>query len=193
MKRLIPLAVVALALSVAVVGAAPEANAQARRGGGFVGALIGAGIVAALGKSGAAKPRDKDYGEGMLRPAQLKDCLLTAHRMDLEDEELDFQATKVDSENDSIARIKAQLEPDAHTPVSSQFELDEINRKIDMFNSRVRTQKYTIEIYNQRVQTHSGEIAGWNRTCADHRFFLSDLNSIKADLPFSIEQYITRG
>jgi hypothetical protein len=67
--------------------AASDANAQSRRCGGFVRALIGAGIAAALGSSnGAAKPSEKDYRDGVLRPAQLKECLLTAHRTDLEDE-----------------------------------------------------------------------------------------------------------
>lgn len=46
--------------------------------------------------------------------------------------------------------------------------------------------------YNQRIQKHSAEIASWNSTCADHRFYMYDLKSIKADLPFSIEQYIKR-
>jgi hypothetical protein len=70
--------------------------------------------------------------------------------------------------------------------------LDEINQVIGVFNDRVHTQKYTIDIYNQRVDRHSGEAATWNVGCADHRFFLYDLNSIKADLPFSIDQYIKR-
>jgi hypothetical protein len=147
---------------------------------------------AALGKSGTAKPSERDYSSSILRPTQLKDCLLAAHRLDFVDEELEFQSTKVDSENDSIARTKFQLEQDTPNPVSTQFALDEINRRIEMFNARVRTQKYAIDIYNQRVQAHSGEIMSWNSTCADHRFYLYDLNSIKADLPFSIEQYIKR-
>jgi hypothetical protein len=170
----------------------PVADAQSRRGGGLVRALIAAGIAASIGKGGTAKPSEKDYGVGMLRPAQLKECLLTAHRLDLEDEELGFQSAKIDSENNSIATIKAQLDQDSPIPATNQFELDETNRKIDMFNGRVRTQKNTVEIYNQRVLTNSGEITIWNGACADHRFFLYDLDSVKADLPFSIEQYIKR-
>jgi hypothetical protein len=179
------------ALTIALVSA-PGADAQSRRGGGLVRALIGAGIAAARGKGGTAIPSEKDYGERMLRPAQLKDCLLTAHRLDLQDEELDAQSTSIDLENASISRAKNDLERDSQAPVASQFEINKMNDQIDMFNTRVRTQKYTVESYNQRVQTHSSEIGNWNGGCANSQFFLYDLDRIKADLPFSIEQYIKR-
>jgi hypothetical protein len=87
---------VVAALTFALIGAAPEANAQSRRSGGLVRALIGAGIAGALGKGGTAKPSEKDYGERMLRPSQLKDCLLNAHRLDQQDEEFESQSTNID-------------------------------------------------------------------------------------------------
>jgi hypothetical protein len=176
------------ALIVALVGTS-EANAQSRRGGGLVRALFGAG-VAALGKSGSAKPSEKDYGERTLRPSQLKSCLVTAHRLDLLVAELDSDAAKFDSENESIGRTKAELERASRIPAISQLEIDDFNRRVDRFNTHVRTQKYAVEIYNHRVNANSREIDNWNGNCVDRRFFMFDLDSMKADLPFNISQYI---
>jgi hypothetical protein len=128
----------------------------------------------------------------MLRPTELKNCLITAHRLDLQDEELDFQRAQVDLENDSLSRIEDQLNRDSQIPVSNQFELEEINQRIGMYNARLRTQNYTVRLYNQRVEAHSNEIGSWNRTCGDHKFYVYDLDNIKADLPFGIDQYIKR-
>lgn len=129
----------------------------------------------------------------MLRPTELKNCLITAHRLDLQDEELDFQRAQVDLENDSLSRIEDQLNRDSQIPVSNQFELEEINQRIGMYNARLRTQNYTVRLYNQRVEAHSNEIGSWNRrTCGDHKFCVYDLDNIKADLPFGIDQYIKR-
>jgi hypothetical protein len=169
-----------------------SADAQSRRGGGLVRALIAAGIAAAIGKGGAAKPGEKDYGDRVLRPAELKSCLIAAHRLDLQDEELDFQKTQIDVEGDSLATTRGQLNRDSQIPVASQIELDEVNQRIDMFNARVSSQKYTTELYNQRLRKHSNEVDGWNQTCGGHKFFLYDLDNMKADLPFNIEQYIKR-
>lgn len=169
-------------LIIALLGGT-SADAQSRRGGGLVRALIAAGIAAAIGKGGAAKPGEKDYGDRVLRPAELKSCLIAAHRLDLQDEELDFQKTQIDVESDSLTTTRGQLNRDSQIPVASQIESDEINQRIDMFNARVSS---------QRLRKHSNEVDGWNQTCGGHKFFLYDLDNMKADLPFNIEQYIKR-
>lgn len=168
-------------------------EAQARRGGGLLGALLGAGAIAVLGSLGSeARPGERDYKGNILRPAQLKECLLTAHRLDGVNDELDAAERPLNTEQAALDQIQEQIDRAKQYPLTSQWQVDQLNEQIDRFNNRLHAQQAANNSYNQRVAIQNGKVEQFNQTCADHRFFDYDLNAMKDDLPFNVDAYIKK-
>lgn len=177
----------AAALGLALV--AQGVHAQEKRGRGLVGALLGAGAVAAGAKAAA---KTQSYGSTHLRPEQLKNCLNDAHHIDEGEEALGASAKKIKAEGQSIDAEQAALEKDGKKEFTEQAE-------VDRFNARVRSGKARVDAFNRELGTHKEKVAAldrgiedFNRQCAGKKYYSSDLASIRGQLNFDPGKYAAK-
>jgi len=91
-----------------------------------------------------------------------------------------------------MAGLKTQLEREAKTPAHSQEELDRFKQRVDAFNRQARARSGAIDGYNAEVRAQNEKVTKFKEGCAGHKFFTSDLDGIRGDLPFDQARGVKR-
>lgn len=184
------LRIAVIVLFTSVIATAEHASAQKKRG--LVGALLGAGAASATAAASGAR---KEYGPNDLRPDALKSCLVAAYEIDQGEDRLEQVETRLTREQAAIAKERSaleRLERDAKDRMLEQAEVDQYNARVRRFDARVRAFNSNVEEYRKQRGAMSAKIDGFNKDCAGKKYYVSDLATIRDQLPFDPGKYSSR-
>jgi hypothetical protein len=154
-------------------------------------------LAPAVGTKPGFSEGKKTYDEDTLKPEELKECILIAHRYDdreahrpFDPDEITKAREELKKEGDQIkAAIDAANDPKRQEPLSKE-EADKLNKrsteynaKLDEFNVRVNTANLNAKTYNGAQKQ---DCAAFNDQCAGKRFYKSDLEAVRPTLEFDI-------
>ena len=150
-------------------------------------------LAPAIGTKPGFSEGKKTYDEDTLKPEELKECIVIAHRYDDREAHRPFDPDEITKARDDLKKegdqIKAEIEAAQKNPVSEEQakklnqRSTEYNVKLDEFNLRVNTANLNAKTYNGAQKQ---DFTAFNNECAGKRFYKSDLETVRPTLDFDI-------
>jgi hypothetical protein len=154
-------------------------------------------LAPAIGTKPGFSEGKKSYDEDTLKPEELKECILIAHRYDEREAHRPFDPDEITKSRDALKKegeqIKAEIDAAQDPNRKDKLSEDEAkklnqrstdyNAKLDEFNVRVNTANLNAKTYNGAQKQ---DFAAFNDECAGKRFYKSDLEAVRPTLEFDI-------
>jgi len=136
-------------------------------------APVEAGLLGKMVSGAAGKGGKKTYDANTLAPPMLRQCLLTAHKIDVASAELDAKKLKLASDREVLMREARKIKDSGRATEKNVADYrakeKSFNDNVDAFNSRVNGTKAVQKVFNQ--------------DCAGKRYYDSDMSAVLAELP----------
>ena len=150
-------------------------------------------LAPAVGTKEGFSEGKKTYDEDTLKPEELKSCVIKAHDLDAGSATWASQTAALNKERDELnqmsAAIMATIEDSKKHPLP-QDEMDKLKadtadykEKEAIFNRHVRESNAKAKDF---AKEHNAAIDAFSDACAGKRFYKSDLNTVRPNLPFDI-------
>ena len=120
-------------------------------------------------------PGERQYPEVILKPAELKSCVVDAYSIDTADALFDAERPKLDQEREELKRLDAAASgkrPGDPATVELRAKAKAFNAKVAALNSRVA--------YAQEARDR------FSRSCKGRGYYFPDLEAARAALPAEI-------
>ena len=150
-------------------------------------------LAPAIGTKPGFSEGKKTYDQDTLKPEELKECIVVAHRYDDREAHRPFDADEITRTREELKKegeqIKAAIDAAQKEPVSEEQakklnqRSSDYNAKLDEFNLRVNTANLNAKTYNGAQKQ---DFAAFNDQCAGKRFYKSDLEAVRPTLEFDI-------
>jgi hypothetical protein len=141
------------------------------------------GVLSTMTGTTATPDAERKYDGIMLKPADLKSCLVDAYSIDIADALFDAERPKVEEERAELHRLReaARGKP-TNAGAASEAEL---RLKAQAFNARIAA-------LNSRVAYAQDARDRFSRVCKGRKYFFEDLASVRRQLPREIRDIVPR-
>ena len=125
-------------------------------------------------------PGERTYPEVILKPAELKSCVVDAYSIDTADVLFDAERPKLDQEREELKRLDAAAtgkRPGDPASMEMRAKAKVFNAKVAALNSRVA--------YAQEARDR------FSRSCKGRGYYFPDLEAARSQLPAEIAAAVT--
>lgn len=145
----------------------------------FAAANAQAGVFAEM-KGFAPPPGERQYPEAILKPAELKSCVVDAYSIDTADALFDAERPKLEQDRDELKRLDAAASGKRPGDPAST----ELRAKARVFNAKVAA-------LNSRVAYAQEARDRFSRVCKGRGYYFPDLEAARNQLPPEIAAAVT--
>ena len=152
-----------------------------------VGALLGAGIQAAVGEV-------KTYDANTLKVSDLESCLIkdrdisrNSEAIDADQANLEQQSAHLEQQRAKIDSLSTYFETNQDREFTSQRQVDQFNANVEEYNTLLNTYNSSVSSYQTKQASVGKEIDAINRTideydaqCAGKRYYTDDMREAQA-------------
>ncbi len=129
----------------------------------------------------------KEYSKGVLRPVQLKTCLLTASRIDASGAVLDRELMAISALDKTIDETGGELQRESAGKFPTREQIDAFNTRVETYNQKVRERITRVGAYNKAIDDYSSLADAFERECSGKSYFPADLKAVRHGLPPEIQ------
>ncbi|VAX16814.1 hypothetical protein MNBD_NITROSPINAE02-949 [hydrothermal vent metagenome] len=133
---------------------------------------------AALAGSLEGLEKGKDYGENMMRPAEIKACMIFSKQLDSQKATITALSKKLDKTEDELHTLKAivkrGLSSNSRREEIAQFE----SGKRQFAEMKVKY-KEDSERYNNILQDYSEDVDRHNSQCKNRKYYEEDYKAVR--------------
>ncbi len=121
--------------------------------------------------------KGKDYGENMLRPAEIKACMIFSKRLDSQRAMIKGLSQKLDKTEDELHTLKAIVKGGLSSN-SRREEIAEFESKKKRFAEMKVKYKEDSERYNNLLQDYSEDVDRHNSQCKKRKYYEEDYKAV---------------
>lgn len=147
-------------------------------------------IGAALLSPNVEATGEKTYDATVLRPDELKKCLLMANRIDQSGAALDREQASISNLDDQIQETGASLQDESQSRFVDEEKLNEFNSRVEEYNVRVQERIKRVDAYNAAIDRYTELADSFQETCNGRSFYPTDLTALRPELPPAIQSYL---
>lgn len=154
-------------------------------------------LAPAVGTKPGMNEGKKTYDEDTLKPEELTECVVIAHRFDEREAHKPLDVEEItkrrDELNKSGALLSADIEAAKKDPITEEQakklnqRTNEYNAALADFNARVDTANLNVKAFNGAQRQ---DLNQFTELCAGKRFFKSDLDVVRPKLDFDISDIL---
>lgn len=154
-----------------VAGLLHTSPAEAR---GFRG--LGRAMRAARVAGIAARTYGRQTSGGyVMRPEELKTCLVMESKLEPIDNRLQQRKSRIDREDAALVSLRSELDRAEYTvDGTSSYEVSRFNKRVKDYNSRIAQLKTAIDKWNSQLSASQAEFQRFDNQCAGRLYYESD-------------------
>ncbi len=140
-----------------------------------------AGVLGTMSGASAPLPAERVYNAVILKPAELKSCVVDAYSIDVSDALFDAERPSVEQERGELRKLQ---EAAAGKPTgATAAKAAELRTKAQAFNARIAA-------LNSRVAYAQDARDRFSKTCKGRKYYFEDLAAVRGQLPPEIAAVI---
>jgi Skp family chaperone for outer membrane proteins len=131
--------------------------------------------VARIAGVGARTYGRQSSGGYILRPEELKTCLVMESKLEPIDNRLQQGRSRIDREDAALKSLSSELDRTDHTVDStSSYQVSQFNKKVSDYNTRIAQLKIAIEKWNAQLSAAQAEFQRVDNQCGGRWYYESD-------------------